>query len=63
MFKRVDVEKDKVIDFKEFQNALKHVGIYVDTAIQKKCFEEMDKDMSGNLDLDEFIVALRVSDP
>ena len=60
MFKRVDVKKDKLIDFQEFQNALHVVGIYVDKAIEKQCFEEMDKDMSGTLDMDEFIVALRV---
>ena len=60
VFKRVDVAKDKQIDFQEFQNALHHVGIYVDTNIERECFEEMDRDKSGTLNMDEFIISLRV---
>ena len=61
VFKRVDVAKDKQIDFTEFQNALHHVGIYVDTSIERECFEEMDRDKSGTLNMDEFIISLRVN--
>lgn len=61
VFKRVDQKGDKKIDLSEFRAALHNQGIYVAPEIEQQCFDQIDRDKSGTLDLDEFIIALRVS--
>ena len=60
LFKRLDVNGDNKMDFKEFQNALHHEGITASHDMERECFDEMDKDRTGFLNSEEFIVALRV---
>ena len=60
VFKRIDVKGDHKIDFNEFKEALHNQGIFVAPDVEKECFNQMDMDKSGTLDLDEFITSLRV---
>ena len=61
VFKRIDVKGDHQLDFNEFKEALHNQGIFVAPEVEKQCFNDMDMDKSGTLNLDEFITALRVS--
>jgi len=47
------------MEFSEFHAALQHEGIYVDREMEKTCFDEIDYDHAGTIDLDEFIFAMR----
>jgi EF-hand domain pair len=60
-FKRIDEDKNGMIDFREFKDALKYEAIVVSHEIARQCFDQMDTDHSGTLSFDEFLVALRVS--
>ena len=60
IFKRLDENGDKKIDFPEFQQALQDHGIDCDVATQRECFEEMDLEGNGVVNFDEFLIALRV---
>ena len=61
IFKRIDENGDKKLDFDEFQQALQDHGIEVDGDTQKECFDEMDIENTGVVNFDEFLIALRVS--
>ena len=61
IFKRIDQNKDNKIDFQEFQGALHHEGIFVETDVEHECFNAIDQDGTGFLNFDEFLVALRVT--
>ncbi len=60
LFKRIDFNGDKKIDFREFQDALHDAGVTANLATQKECFSDMDRDGSGTVNFDEFLIALRV---
>ena len=51
---------DHKLDFKEFQNALHHEGITVTADMERECFDDMDRDRTGFVNSEEFIVSLRV---
>ena len=61
LFKKIDTAGDKKLHFHEFQEAIKVTGVRVDVSIQRQIFDEMDRDGSGSVSYDEFLIALRVS--
>ena len=60
VFRRLDQNKDKKLDFTEFQEGLKECGIEVSAAVARECFDRIDSDRSGTINFDEFLIALRV---
>ena len=60
-FKIFDDDGSKSLDKNEFRNGIRDYGIVLDRDVVDAAFETLDKDKSGKLDFDEFLVALRVS--
>ena len=58
----MDDDGNRSIDFKEFEKGLREYGLteFDKTAI-KEVFDQFDRDGSGTIDFDEFLVKLRVS--
>lgn len=61
LFRRLDQNGDKKIDFYEFEDAIREYGVQADAATRKECFDEMDLEGNGVVNFDEFLIALRVS--
>ena len=61
IFRRIDENGDKKIDYTDFEIALSEYGIEADASTKKECFNEMDLDGTGYVNFDEFLQALRVS--
>jgi Ca2+-binding EF-hand superfamily protein len=60
-FRLSDGDGDKYITFNEFKKSLRDVGLNVSDLELSKLFNFFDKDKSGSISFDEFIVGLRVS--
>ena len=60
MFRRLDQNRDKKLDFYEFQDAINDYGVEMSSAEQQECFNEMDLEGNGVINFDEFLIALRV---
>lgn len=58
LFNKHDLDKSGTISFKEFQKMLPDLGIHLSTLKQIEYFRLCDKDGSGQIDYDEFKVAL-----
>jgi Ca2+-binding EF-hand superfamily protein len=54
-----DTDGNNMIDFKEFSVHLKELGLQAEPSELRGLFSDLDKDSSGNLDLDEVRRALR----
>ena len=55
----MDDDGNKSLSFKEFKKGLHDYGMDVEIDEAKNIFETMDKDGSGTIDFDEFLVNLR----
>ena len=60
-FKIFDDDGSKSLDKNEFSKGIRDYGIILDRDVVDQAFVSLDKDGSGKLDFDEFLVALRVS--
>ena len=60
MFRRLDENGDKRIDFAEFESTLNDHGVDADSATKRQCFDEIDLDGSNAINFDEFLIAMRV---
>ena len=61
-FKIMDDDESRSLDYREFKKGIHDYGLTeMSDADIKKCFETFDKDGSGTIDFDEFLVNLRVS--
>jgi len=60
-FKIMDDDGNKKIDFPEFKKGLRDYGVDIEPGEVKEMFAAFDKDNSGSIDFDEFLVNLRVS--
>jgi Ca2+-binding EF-hand superfamily protein len=57
----MDDDGNRSIDFKEFEKGLREYGLTeFDKAQIQQVFSKFDKDGSGSIDFDEFLVNLRV---
>ena len=56
----MDDDGSKSIDFKEFKKGLRDYGVDIDPGEVQEMFAAFDKDGSGVIDFDEFLVNLRV---
>lgn len=57
----MDDDNSRNLDFKEFLKGLNDYGVMIDKAEAQNLFGLFDKDGSGTIDFDEFLVTLRVS--
>lgn len=61
-FKIMDDDNSRSLDLKEFLKGLNDYGIPIDKDEATAVFQHFDRDGSGAIDFDEFLIALRVSD-
>ncbi|MBN3278824.1 CAPSL protein, partial [Polyodon spathula] len=59
MFRIMDDDESKTLDFKEFQKGLNDFGVVVEKEEALKIFSLLDQDGGGTIDFDEFLTALR----
>lgn len=60
-FRRIDDNGDKNLSFEEFAKGLRDTGLDVDDSEAKEIFEQFDSDGSGEINMTEFLVGIRVS--
>lgn len=61
MFQIYDDDGNKKLDYKEFQKGLHDYGVRLSQEEAAAIYKSLDKDNSGSIDFDEFLVAVRVS--
>ena len=54
-FAKLDVDKSGYLDHKELRNALKTVGMEMDSSKATELLAQYDKDGDGKMELDEFV--------
>ncbi|XP_012817881.1 calcyphosin-like protein isoform X1 [Xenopus tropicalis] len=59
VFRIMDDDGNKTLDFKEFSKGLSDYGVMMDKTETQELFSVFDKDGSGTIDFDEFLVTLR----
>ncbi|KAI8509955.1 PREDICTED: calcyphosin-like protein [Branchiostoma belcheri] len=59
VFKIMDDDGNRSLDFKEFSKGLRDYGLFVEPKETRELFEKFDTDGSGSIDFDEFLLALR----
>lgn len=61
MFRQMDDDGNKQLNFEEFFSGLKEIGLEISEEDAKSMFDSFDTDHNGNINMDEFLVAVRVS--
>ena len=56
----MDDDGNRSLDYSEFRKGLHDYGVDMEKDEIQKLFNTLDKDHSGTLDFDEFLVSLRV---
>ncbi|KAM9307067.1 calcyphosine-like b [Pholidichthys leucotaenia] len=59
IFKIMDDNKNRLLDFKEFQKGLSDYGLMIDKEEAMSLFQHFDRDGNGTIDFDEFLITLR----
>lgn len=57
----MDDDNSRSLDFKEFVKGLNDYGILMDKQEATAVFAQFDRDGSGSIDFDEFLITLRVN--
>lgn len=60
MFRVIDDSGNRVLDYNEFIKGCHDYGIPLSKDEIAEAFKTMDRNQSGSIDFDEFLVALRV---
>ena len=61
MFRRMDDDGSKSLQFQEFSKGIRDTGLECTNEEAKEMFNTFDKDKSGSVNIDEFLLAIRVS--
>lgn len=56
----MDDDNNRTLDFKEFLKGLHDYAVLIDKEEAEEIFKIFDKDRSGTIDFDEFLLTLRV---
>lgn len=57
----MDDNENRSLDFKEFLKGLNDYGLLIEKDEASALFRHFDRDGSGSIDFDEFLIALRVN--
>lgn len=60
-FKIMDDDNSRSLDLKEFLKGLNDYGILMEKQEAMALFQQFDRDGSGTIDFDEFLITLRVN--
>lgn len=60
-FKIMDDDNSRSLDLKEFLKGLNDYGILMEKQEATALFQQFDRDGSGTIDFDEFLITLRVN--
>ena len=60
MFRRMDDDGSKSLQFQEFSKGIRDTGLECTNEEAKEMFNTFDKDKSGSVNIDEFLLAIRV---
>lgn len=61
MFRQMDDDGNRQLSFEEFLMGLREIGFEVSEEDAKSMFDSFDSDRSGGINMEEFLVAVRVS--
>lgn len=56
----MDDDNSRTLDLKEFLKGLNDYGVLIEKDEAHKLFQHFDRDGSGHIDFDEFLITLRV---
>lgn len=62
-FRIMDDDNSRTLDLKEFLKGLNDYGVLIEKEEAMNLFQRFDKDGSGLIDFDEFLITLRVNTP
>lgn len=57
----MDDDNSRTLDMKEFLKGLSDYGVLIEKEEAMKLFQQFDRDTSGLIDFDEFLITLRVN--
>ena len=61
MFRRIDDDNSKSLCFDEFYKGVTETGLDLTEDEAKDMFTQFDKDGNGTINIDEFLIAIRVN--
>lgn len=57
----MDDDSNRTLDLKEFLKGLNDYGVLIEKEEALNLFQQFDRDGSGSIDFDEFLITLRVN--
>lgn len=60
MFRRMDEDGNRQLSYREFLEGLRESGMEISEEEAQDLFDEFDADNSGGVNMEEFLVAIRV---
>lgn len=61
MFRLMDDDGSKALNYEEFSRGMQDAGLDLDASHLQELFDMFDKDKSGSVSLNEFLLQIRVS--